>query len=87
VRALAAAGTDILLTTHYLAGADELADHVVVIDHGRVVTAGPLGEIKASIGRDVIDVAVSDPAMLPAVALILERVTAARLGSSRPGGT
>jgi ABC-2 type transport system ATP-binding protein len=76
VRELAAAGTDILLTTHYLAEADELADHVVVIDHGRVVAAGPLGEIKASIGHDVIDVAVSDPDMLPAVAQILERVTA-----------
>jgi ABC-2 type transport system ATP-binding protein len=76
VRALAAAGTDILLTTHYLAEADQLADHVVVIDRGRVVAAGPLGEIKASIGRDVIDVAVSDPQTLPAVAQILERVTA-----------
>jgi ABC-2 type transport system ATP-binding protein len=76
VRALAAAGTDILLTTHYLEEADALADHVVVIDHGRVIAAGPLGEIKASIGQDVIDVAVSDPEMLPAVAQILERVTA-----------
>ena len=35
VRGLAAAGTDILLTTHYLDEADELADHAVVIDHGR----------------------------------------------------
>ncbi|MGB6453799.1 MAG: ATP-binding cassette domain-containing protein [Streptosporangiaceae bacterium] len=75
VRALAASGTDILLTTHYLEEADELADHVVVIDHGRVVAAGPLRELKASIGQDVIDVAVSDPAMLPAVAQILARVT------------
>jgi ABC-2 type transport system ATP-binding protein len=75
VRALAAAGTDVLLTTHYLEEADELADHVVVIDQGRVIAAGPLGEIKASIGQDVIDVAVSDAAVLPAVARILERAT------------
>jgi ABC-2 type transport system ATP-binding protein len=95
VRALAAAGTDILLTTHYLEEADQLADHVVVIDHGRVVAAGPLGEIKASIGQDVIDVAVSDRDMLPAVAQILERVTAAparlqpagqHVTASAPGG-
>jgi ABC-2 type transport system ATP-binding protein len=85
VRALAAAGTDILLTTHYLAEADELADHVVVIDHGRVVAAGPLGEIKASIGQDVIDVAVSDPELLSAVAQILERVTAAPARVQPPG--
>jgi ABC-2 type transport system ATP-binding protein len=76
VRDLASAGTDILLTTHYLEEADQLADHVVVIDHGRVVAAGPLGKIKASIGRDVIDIAVSDAAMLPAAATILEQVTA-----------
>jgi ABC-2 type transport system ATP-binding protein len=76
VRDLAAAGTDILLTTHYLEEADQLADHVVVIDHGRVVATGPLGKIKASIGRDVIDVAVSDAATLPAAATILEQVTA-----------
>ncbi len=40
VRGLAASGTDILLTTHYLDEADELADHVVVIDHGRAIAAG-----------------------------------------------
>jgi ABC-2 type transport system ATP-binding protein len=76
VRDLAATGTDILLTTHYLEEADELADQVVVIDHGRVIAAGPLGELKASIGQDVIDVAVSDPQLLPAVGQILTRVTA-----------
>jgi ABC-2 type transport system ATP-binding protein len=85
VRALAATGTDILLTTHYLEEADELADHVVVIDRGRVIAAGPLGELKASIGQDVIDVSVGDPEMLPAVEEILTRITAtpARL---QPGG-
>ena len=36
VRSLAAEGTDILLTTHYLDEANELADQVVVIDHGQV---------------------------------------------------
>ena len=35
VRRLVAAGTDVLLTTHYLDEADELADNVVVIDHGK----------------------------------------------------
>ncbi|HUA43075.1 MAG TPA: ATP-binding cassette domain-containing protein [Streptosporangiaceae bacterium] len=75
VRGLAASGTDILLTTHYLDEANELANHVVVIDHGRVIATGSLGELKASIGRDVIDVAVSDPGLAAAVGQILERVT------------
>ena len=95
VRGLAASGTDILLTTHYLDEADELADHVVVIDHGRVIAAGTVGELKASIGRDVIEVAVSSPAELDAVGRILEQVTMSparpdaagrRLTALAPGG-
>src|SRR5580704_5855699 len=75
VRGLAAAGTDILLTTHYLDEADELADHVVVIDHGRAVASGTIGDLKASVGRDVIEVAVTDPARIDEAGLIVERVT------------
>ena len=85
VRGLAAAGTDILLTTHYLDEADELADHVVVIDHGQVIASGTLGELKASIGQIVIELSVADPAEVGAAGQILEDVTgsAARV---EPGG-
>jgi daunorubicin resistance ABC transporter ATP-binding subunit len=75
VRALAAAGTDVLLTTHYLDEADELADRVVVIDHGRAIASGTLADLKASVGRDVIEVVVSDPNRLGAVGQILAAVT------------
>jgi ABC-2 type transport system ATP-binding protein len=75
VRGLAAAGTGILLTTHYLEEADELADHVVVIDHGRAVAAGEPSELKASVGRDVIEVSVADAASLAAAGDVLRRVT------------
>jgi ABC-2 type transport system ATP-binding protein len=75
VRGLVAGGTDVLLTTHYLDEADELADQVVVIDHGRAIASGTLPELKASVGRDVIEVAVSDAAQLDAVGAILRRVT------------
>jgi ABC-2 type transport system ATP-binding protein len=78
VRGLAAAGTDILLTTHYLDEADELADHVVVIDHGRTVASGTLGAIKASVGRDVIELTVADAGRIDDAAQILERVTSNR---------
>jgi ABC-2 type transport system ATP-binding protein len=76
VRALVAGGTDVLLTTHYLDEADELADHVVVIDHGRAIASGTLSDLKASIGRDVIEVAVADASRLDGVGAILQRVTA-----------
>jgi ABC-2 type transport system ATP-binding protein len=77
VRGLAAAGTDILLTTHYLDEADELADHVVVIDHGHTVASGTAGDLKASVGRDVIEAAVADLSRLDEAAEVVRRVTTA----------
>ena len=75
VRNLAAAGTDIVLTTHYLDEADELADHAVVIDHGRVIASGTVSELKAGIGQDVIEVTVADPASMSLAGQILADVT------------
>jgi ABC-2 type transport system ATP-binding protein len=85
VRALAASGTDVLLTTHYLDEADELADRIVVIDHGRVAATGTAGEIKSSIGRDVIEVAVADAARVEAVGRALEAAGAAGFRTDRSG--
>ncbi len=75
VRNLVAEGTDVVLTTHYLDEADELADHVVVIDHGRAIASETLGNLKASIGGDVIEVVLADPSRLSSVAQILGQVT------------
>jgi ABC-2 type transport system ATP-binding protein len=85
VRDLAGGGTNVLLTTHYLDEADELADHVVVIDHGRVIASGTLGDIKSSIGQDVIEVVVAEPARLGEVGGILERVTSRPVRLDRGG--
>jgi ABC-2 type transport system ATP-binding protein len=76
VRDLVASGTDVLLTTHYLDEANELADRVVVIDHGKAIATGPLSELKAGIGGDVIEVALVDRAQLEHVGEILRLVTA-----------
>jgi ABC-2 type transport system ATP-binding protein len=75
VRSLVTGGTDVLLTTHYLDEANELADQVVVIDHGRAVASGTLSELKASLGRDVIEITVTDLGRLDEASQILERVT------------
>ncbi len=45
---LRAAGKTLLLSTHVMPLAESLADHVVVVDRGRVVLEGPVGEVKAS---------------------------------------
>ncbi|MDQ6958506.1 MAG: ABC transporter ATP-binding protein [Mariprofundaceae bacterium] len=45
MRELNAAGTTILLTTHYLEEAEELCDYVTIIDQGRVVADRPMREL------------------------------------------
>ncbi|AXB47458.1 ATP-binding cassette domain-containing protein [Amycolatopsis albispora] len=56
VRELVADGTTVLLTTQYLDEADQLADRIAVIDHGRVIAEGSPAELKSRIGGDRIDV-------------------------------
>jgi ABC-2 type transport system ATP-binding protein len=74
VRALVADGTTVVLTTQQLDEADQLADRIAVIDHGRVIAEDtPLG-LKAALGGDWIEVLVRDADALAGAAAVLARV-------------
>ena len=77
VRALAAGGTTILLSTQYLDEADRLADEIAVIDHGRVIAEGTPGQLKASVGSGALHVRLHDPGRRADAADILSRTLAA----------
>ena len=79
IRALVAGGTDVLLTTQYLEEADQLADHVVIIDHGRSIATGTPTELKARAGLDMVEIRVTHGSDLASVAAML-----APLGTEPP---
>jgi ABC-2 type transport system ATP-binding protein len=73
IRALRAGGTTILLCTQYLDEADQLADGIAVIDHGKVIAEGTPGQLKASVGSGALHVRLLDPDQRPEAEQLLER--------------
>jgi ABC-2 type transport system ATP-binding protein len=71
IRDLVAGGVTIFLTTQYLEEADQLADRIAVLDHGRLVAEGTAEELKRRIPGGHIRLQFADPRALESAAYIL----------------
>ncbi|AYY11387.1 ATP-binding cassette domain-containing protein [Actinobacteria bacterium YIM 96077] len=71
VRALVAGGTTVLLTTQYLDEADQLADRIAVIDHGKVIAEGTSSELKASVGAGAVHIRLREAEQRPTAEKLL----------------
>ncbi|HCT77494.1 MAG TPA: daunorubicin/doxorubicin resistance ABC transporter ATP-binding protein DrrA [Micromonosporaceae bacterium] len=70
IKDLVHGGTSVLLTTQYLEEADQLADRVAVIDHGRLISEGTTEQLKAQTGGSVLELSIHDSQREPAIAVL-----------------
>jgi daunorubicin/doxorubicin transport system ATP-binding protein len=73
VRTIVAEGTTVLLTTQYLDEADQLADRIAVIDHGKIIAEGTSGQLKESVGAGSVRVRLLDPEQRPQAEQVLSQ--------------
>jgi ABC-2 type transport system ATP-binding protein len=85
LRRLVGGGTTLILTTQYLEEADQLADDVVLLDHGKIVATGSPGQLKARHGGERVVVTVDRQDDLAQAAEALEKVAAGRAEIDREG--
>jgi len=83
IKELVDGGVTLLLTTQYLEEADQLADEIVVIDHGKVIARGTSDTLKKDVGGERLEVIV-EASQLKAAAEIISRIsgTAAHVDES-----
>ena len=67
-------GTTVLLTTQYLEEADRHADQIVIVDGGKVIAEGTAAELKAKLGRTIVEVRWPDPARARRAVRVLGRI-------------
>src|SRR5918996_5110695 len=77
IRQFAAQGTTILLCTQYLDEADQLADGIAGIDHGKVIAEGTPAQLKVSVGGSKLHIRLLDTEQRDAAAGVLARVLGA----------
>ncbi|MFF2024859.1 ATP-binding cassette domain-containing protein [Streptomyces sp. NPDC058171] len=72
VKAMVDEGVTVLLTTQYMEEAEQLADELTVIDHGKVIAHGEVHALKARVGGRTLRVRPADPGQLEPIATALD---------------
>lgn len=70
IRSLVHGGTTLVLTTQYLEEADQLADTVTLIDHGRILTNDTPANLKSKLGGERLDIKLTDPADMTRIPML-----------------
>jgi ABC-2 type transport system ATP-binding protein len=86
---ISAAGTTMLLTTHYMEEADRLSSRLAIIDNGKIVVEGAPAELKRGVGADAVLLQLESPdgdGQLADVRRLLEGVVAADAVARHPAG-
>ena len=86
---ISAAGTTMLLTTHYMEEADRLCSRLAIIDNGQIVVEGEPAELKRGVGADVVLLQFETPdgeGQLAEVRRLLEGIVEADAVTPHPAG-
>jgi len=70
IEELVKGGVTLLLTTQYLEEADQLADEIAVIDHGKVIARGTSDALKSQVGGERLEVTVESQQIAETTAII-----------------
>jgi ABC-2 type transport system ATP-binding protein len=84
IKRLVSSGSTILLTTQYLDEADQLADRIAVIDHGRVVAEGTPSELKAAVGIATLRIQLADKKDNAEAMRITQKVLSVKASAPEP---